>query len=130
MRRAALAMLLATGLSGCIGALESLGGPVGDGAMRVAEIHALLGPKGRRHWPVKPTPPDHPLNAHRFVLVEIKGRDVPVRLFPFPEGIVVEVVPGAWGNPFWLYGAVLPHPDGGAFFMDEFQLVEARKGRG
>lgn len=121
--------LISMSLAGCIGSVEPLGGN-GDGAMTLTEVHALLGPEGRKKLNFSEPPAGKGWAERGFLLLESKDKSFPVRLFPFRTGIVVEVAPFAWGQPFFLYGAVLPHRIGGAFFMDEFQLVTAHKGGG
>lgn len=126
LRKVTAALLGTCALSACIASEQPLGGK-GETAMSYDEVMAILGPASEQ---VTFTRPQAGSDLERLGFLQIMkdGNPIPVRLLPRREGIIIELPPGAFANPFWLYGAVLPHPDGFAVYVDEFLVVRALKG--
>lgn len=126
LRKVTAALLAGCALSACIASEEPLGGK-GETAMTYDEVMAVLGPNYGGALFERPEPGS---DYERYRILEMTKDDksIPLRLIPMREGIIIEFPPGAFMNPAWLYGAVLPHPDGFAVYVDEFLVVRALKG--
>lgn len=124
----ASALTLTITLSACIGSETPLGGR-GEQAMSYTEISQTFGPNSEVLAAVKPAPRGSRAARLKFIKYPMGERDVWVRFFPFRDGIVVEAAPGSV-TTIWVYGAILPHEDGAAFYFDgDLGAVSATDGK-
>lgn len=128
LRKSLLGTALALALAGCLGSNKPLGGK-GENAMTYEEVMALLGPEGGGKIKVNRPDPNSELGRYGFFETRKGKQTLAFRLFPTRGGIVVELPPGTFHNPIWLYGAILPHPEGAAMYFDQLHLSEASKGK-